>query len=299
MSQPILRNAELEKLRQVVARRVRVARRIDITWPVERGPEGHGPAVDRICAEAADAIAEGANIIILSDREVSSERAPIPSLLAVASVHHHLVREGTRLRAGLVVESGEPREVHHIACLIGYGASAINPYLMLESLRELRDAAQAAGEHRPRTRPSANVVKAIGKGLLKMLSKMGISTIQLLLRRADLRGGGLHPDLDRPPLHRHAVAHRRRRHRRAGAARRWTATRRGYPRARRTAEPACPWAASTVAPRRRAPHVGPGDDRAAPAGRARPTTATACETYERFADLVNEENARRARCAAC
>ena len=125
----------------------------------------------RICEQAAEAIAFGANILVLSDRGVGPERAAIPSLLAVAAVHHHLVREGTRLQAGLVLESGEPREVHHFATLIGYGASAINPYLMLESLADVA----APGELEQAER---NVVKAIGKGLLKTLSKMGISTIQ-------------------------------------------------------------------------------------------------------------------------
>ncbi len=128
-------------------------------------------AVERICGQAAEAIAYGANILVLSDRGVGPTRAAIPSLLAVAAVHHHLVREGTRLQAGLVLESGEPREVHHFATLIGYGASAINPYLMLESLEDVA----APGELEQAER---NVVKAIGKGLLKTLSKMGISTIQ-------------------------------------------------------------------------------------------------------------------------
>ena len=125
----------------------------------------------RICEQAAEAIAYGANIIVLSDRGVGPTRAAIPSLLAVSAVHHHLVREGTRLQAGLVLESGEPREIHHFATLIGYGVSAINPYLMLESLADVA----APGELEQAER---NVVKAIGKGLLKTLSKMGISTIQ-------------------------------------------------------------------------------------------------------------------------
>src|SRR3712207_2752931 len=127
--------------------------------------------LEGICGQAAEAIAYGANVLVLSDRGIGPERAAIPSLLAVAAVHHHLVREGTRLRAGLVLESGDPREVHHFATLIGYGASAINPYLMLESLLEV--AVAGALEEAER-----NVVKAIGKGLLKTLSKMGISTIQ-------------------------------------------------------------------------------------------------------------------------
>ena len=95
---------------------------------------------------ARDAVERGVNIIVLSDRSVGAERAPIPSLLAIAAVHHHLVREGTRLRAGLVVESGEPREIHHIATLIGYGAAAVNPYLMFESLDELHDEGRLPGD---------------------------------------------------------------------------------------------------------------------------------------------------------
>ena len=167
---PILRNAELESLRGVDSSVFR-AHTIPITWPIADGAEGMATAVERICGQAAEAIAYGANILVLSDRGVGPTRAAIPSLLAVAAVHHHLVREGTRLQAGLVLESGEPREVHHFATLIGYGASAINPYLMLESLEDV--AAPGELEHAER-----NVVKAIGKGLLKTLSKMGISTIQ-------------------------------------------------------------------------------------------------------------------------
>jgi glutamate synthase domain-containing protein 2/glutamate synthase domain-containing protein 1/glutamate synthase domain-containing protein 3 len=167
---PIVRNHELEALRGVDSSVFR-SHTIPITWRVDDGPEGMTWAVRRICEQAAEAIAYGANVLVLSDRGIGRERAAIPSLLAVAAVHHHLVREGTRLRAGLVLESGEPREVHHFATLIGYGASAINPYLMLESLQEV--AAPAAVDEAER-----NVVKAIGKGLLKTLSKMGISTIQ-------------------------------------------------------------------------------------------------------------------------
>ncbi len=142
-------------------------------------------AIDRICRQAREAIAEGVNIIILSDRLLGPRRVPVPSLLAVAAVHHHLVLEGTRLRAGIILESGEPREVHHFATLIGYGASAINPYLMLETLDELVAQgrilrAGADGTEIPISAEDAaqNVVKAIGKGLLKTISKMGISTIQ-------------------------------------------------------------------------------------------------------------------------
>jgi glutamate synthase (NADPH/NADH) large chain/glutamate synthase (ferredoxin) len=167
---PIMRNAELEALRGVDSSVFRT-HTIPITWRVDDGPEGMARALQRICEQAAEAIAYGANVLVLSDRGVGRDRAAIPSLLAVAATHHHLVREGTRLQAGLVIESGEPREVHHFATLIGYGASAVNPYLMLESLTEVA----APGDHEQAER---NVVKAIGKGLLKTLAKMGISTIQ-------------------------------------------------------------------------------------------------------------------------
>ena len=136
LDQPILLNRELETLRQV-DHEVYKARTIDATWLVQKGPAGLAEAIERLCRTASEAIAEGANILILNDRLLGPRRVPIPSLLAVAAVHHHLVLEGTRLRAGIIVESGEPREVHHFATLIGYGASAINPYLLLETLDEL------------------------------------------------------------------------------------------------------------------------------------------------------------------
>jgi glutamate synthase domain-containing protein 2/glutamate synthase domain-containing protein 3 len=176
MDQPILRNHELEKLRQV-SHDVFHAATLDITWPIEKGPDGMEIRLYDLCGEAARYVDNGANILILSDRNVGAERVAMPSLLAVAAVHHHLVRRGTRLRTGLVLESGEPRDIHHFATLIGYGAVAINPYLMFESLDELAersllpvDLDQEAAEQR--------IVKAIGKGLLKTISKMGISTIQ-------------------------------------------------------------------------------------------------------------------------
>ena len=116
-------------------------------------------------------------MLILSDRQVGPKRAAIPSLLAVAAVHEHLVREGTRLRTGLVLESGEPREVHHMATLIGYGCGAINPYLLLDTVDELVAEGRIPGID-DADKAERNVVKAIGKGLLKTISKMGISTIQ-------------------------------------------------------------------------------------------------------------------------
>jgi glutamate synthase domain-containing protein 2/glutamate synthase domain-containing protein 1/glutamate synthase domain-containing protein 3 len=191
LDQPILLNRELETLRHV-DHEVYAARTIDITWPVAEGGHtarsagsGMSKAIERICRQAREAIAERVNIIILSDRQLGPRRAPIPSLLAVAAVHHHLVLEGTRLRVGMIVESGEPREVHHFATLIGYGVSAINPYLMLETLDELvaegRIVGAATDGNAAALSPedaAQNVVKALGKGLLKTISKMGISTIQ-------------------------------------------------------------------------------------------------------------------------
>jgi glutamate synthase domain-containing protein 2/glutamate synthase domain-containing protein 1/glutamate synthase domain-containing protein 3 len=194
LRQPILLNHELETLRHV-AHEEFSALTLDLTWPVAEGAAGMERALERLCAQAHEAIARRVNILILSDRSLDPRRAPIPSLLAVSAVHHHLVREGTRLRAGIVLESGEPREVHHFATLIGYGVSAVNPYLLLETLDELvydgllapaNGSPQAAsagnGGGKPGSLSSAqaalNVVKAIDKGLLKTISKMGISTIQ-------------------------------------------------------------------------------------------------------------------------
>jgi glutamate synthase (NADPH/NADH) large chain/glutamate synthase (ferredoxin) len=188
LDQPILLNRELETLRNV-EHDVYKAETIDITWPIADGPNGMAGAVERICREADDAIARGVNIIILSDRALGPLRAPTPSLLAVAAVHHHLVVEHTRLRAGIILESGEPREVHHFATLISYGASAVNPYLTLETLDQLvvegriggaAEAAQPTAEElNGRLEQAAqNFIKAVGKGLLKTISKMGISTIQ-------------------------------------------------------------------------------------------------------------------------
>jgi glutamate synthase domain-containing protein 2/glutamate synthase domain-containing protein 1/glutamate synthase domain-containing protein 3 len=207
LERPVLLNRELETLRHV-SHELFAARTIDITWPIADGAEGMADALARVCEQAHEAIAAGVNIIVLSDRSIGPRRAPIPSLLAVASVHHHLVREGTRLRVGIVLESGEPREVHHFATLIGYGASAINPYLLLETLDGLviegrvapgaSDVIRApAGEElNARLEEAAqNTIKAIGKGLLKTISKMGISTIQSYRGAQIFEAVGLEPGL--------------------------------------------------------------------------------------------------------
>jgi glutamate synthase domain-containing protein 2/glutamate synthase domain-containing protein 1/glutamate synthase domain-containing protein 3 len=193
MSQPILRNSELEKLRQV-SHDVFDAATIDITWPIEHGPEGMEPRLQAVCEEAARYVENGANILILSDRNLGPERVAMPSLLAVAAVHHHLVRRGTRLRTGLVIESGEPREIHHMAVLIGYGAAVINPYLMFESLDELADRSLLPLDL-DREEAEKRIVRAIGKGLLKTISKMGISTIQSYCGAQIFEAVGLEPAL--------------------------------------------------------------------------------------------------------
>ena len=178
---------------------------------VAEGPEGLGAAVDELCRQASQAIKEGYKFLILSDRGVNEEWAPIPSLLGIAAVHHHLVRECTRTEVGLTVETGEPRDVHHFACLIGYGAGTVNPYLVFESLIDMErdgylpegfDAQTAEGKF----------IKAINKGLLKDLFEDGHLDCPVLLRRADLRGDRAQPRRDRPLLYRHAVAGRRDRH---------------------------------------------------------------------------------------
>ncbi|HZO33471.1 MAG TPA: glutamate synthase large subunit [Gaiellaceae bacterium] len=173
ISNPILEDAELERLRAVESDVFRAAT-LDTTWPAAEGPDGLEQALDRLCTEADAALAAGANVLVLSDRAVGPERVALPSLLATSTVHHHLVRAGTRLQAGLVVESGEPRSVQSVAVLIGYGAAAVNPYLMLATL----DALATGGvlDLTP-AEARARAIKAIGKGLLKTISKMGISTV--------------------------------------------------------------------------------------------------------------------------
>src|SRR5262249_55269089 len=190
--QPILQNHELEALRQVHSS-VFKAHTIDVTWPVEEGVDGLDAALGRIAREASEALGDGVNILILSDRNLGADRVPIPALLAVSSVHHHLVREGPRLQTGLVVESGEPREVHHFATLIGYGAAAINPYVMFETLDELVDTGWLPDMTREEAH--ARAIKGIAKALLKTISKMGISTVSSYCGAQIFEAVGLEPGL--------------------------------------------------------------------------------------------------------
>ena len=190
---PILLDSELERLRQVDSS-IFKARSLDITWPVAEGPAGLEPAIERICREADAALADGVNILILSDRAVGPERVHIPSALAVSAVHHHLVREGTRLQAGLILESGEARSVHSVAVLVGYGAAAVNPYLMLETLADLVERGELP-EGMTQEEAQKRAVKGIAKGLLKTMSKMGISTIPSYCGAQIFEAIGLAPEL--------------------------------------------------------------------------------------------------------
>ncbi|HWM45858.1 MAG TPA: glutamate synthase large subunit [Xanthobacteraceae bacterium] len=175
--QPILTNDDLEKIRSIseISDSHFKSRTLDATWEAERGAGGMDPAIGELCRQAEQAVRDGINIIILSDRKAGSDRIPIPSLLACASVHHHLIRKGLRTSVGLVVETGEPREVHHFACLAGYGAEAVNPYLAFETLIAMKDELPQKLDDKEIVK---RYIKSIDKGLLKVMSKMGISTYQ-------------------------------------------------------------------------------------------------------------------------
>jgi glutamate synthase (ferredoxin) len=182
LEHPILTNEQLEKLRHVDRPSFK-AETLPILFPAADGVKGLESALDKMFAEADQAIAQGANIIVLSDRGISRENAPIPALLAVAGLHHHLIRAGTRSKVGLVLESGEPREVHHFALLISYGCSAINPYVAFETLDDLIRqgflAKSAAHKNAYDCKcHRCNYIKAAVKGVVKTMAKMGISTIQ-------------------------------------------------------------------------------------------------------------------------
>ena len=173
---PILSNYDLEKLRHVATGDFQ-AKTLPMLFRPRSGAAGMEKALADLNRRADEAVRQGYSLIILTDRGVNREWAPVPSLLALAGVHHHLIRSGTRSHVGLIVETGEAREVHHFALLIGYGATAVNPYLAMETLVDqntpFKHKAQAESP-----KPVLNYTKAINKGLLKVFSKMGISTIQ-------------------------------------------------------------------------------------------------------------------------
>jgi len=167
-------------------------RRISTLFPAAEGEAGLAPALDRVCAEAALAIDDGCNVLILSDRGVDAKRVAIPSLLALAAVNQHLVKEGIRMQAGLLIETGEAREVHDFALLIGYGAAAVNPYLALDAVRALVERGQLPGTVEE---ASARYLHAVEEGLLKVMSKMGISTVQSYRGAQIFEAIGLSPSL--------------------------------------------------------------------------------------------------------
>ena len=173
LPQPVLTNEDLERLRWVDRQHFQ-AKTLSICFKAEPGRMHR--ALDRLRHEAEEYVLDGYQVLILSDRPVDSDHAAIPSLLAVSTVHHHLIRKGLRSRCGLVIETGEAREVHHFACLLGFGASAVNPYVAFETIEDMR-----LRKLLPKSLSEADArdhyVKAVGKGLLKTMSKMGISTI--------------------------------------------------------------------------------------------------------------------------
>ncbi|OUN01731.1 MAG: hypothetical protein BAA04_12815 [Firmicutes bacterium ZCTH02-B6] len=171
---PVLLGREMAALEEVARRDPRFALvRLDTVFPVAGGPEELARAVTRLVREAEAAVDAGATLLVLCDRKVDEAHAPIPSLMAVGAVHHHLIRRGKRMRCSIVVESGEPREVHHMAALLGYGAAAVYPYLALETVATMRykDESMTPDSAQDRFR------KACEEGLLKVMSKMGISTV--------------------------------------------------------------------------------------------------------------------------
>jgi glutamate synthase (NADPH/NADH) large chain len=175
--QPIITNAGLEKVRAIgdIADNQFRTQTLDITYSAEHGEAHMEQAIDDLCARAEECVGQGYNIIILSDRLVAADRVAIPSLLATSAVHHHLIRKGLRTSVGLVVETGEAREVHHFCTLAGYGAEAINPWLAFETLADLRE---KFDEELSEEQIIRRYIKAIDKGILKVMSKMGISTYQ-------------------------------------------------------------------------------------------------------------------------
>ncbi|MDG2496965.1 MAG: glutamate synthase large subunit [Aquiluna sp.] len=173
---PILGNDELAKIKHIDrANNIGKTVTISCLYRVDDGPDALAARIQEMCDEVDQALNAGATFIILSDRDCNRELAPIPSLLSCSAVHHHLIRNGTRMMAGLVIECGDARDVHHVATLIGFGASAINPYLALETAEDLVLNGSITGITPERS--SKNMVKALGKGVLKVMSKMGISTV--------------------------------------------------------------------------------------------------------------------------
>ena len=194
VSQPVLDFDDMAKLRSIAAHTGGKFRsyEIDICYPVAWGHEGIEARLASICAEAVDALRSGHNILIVTDRALSADRVAIPALLATSAVHQHLIQLGLRTQTGLVVETGSARETHHMAVLAGYGAEAVHPYLALDTIAEL--ARELPGELAA-DKAIKNYIKAVGKGLLKVMSKMGISTYMSYCGAQIFEAVGLSRDL--------------------------------------------------------------------------------------------------------
>jgi glutamate synthase (ferredoxin) len=195
LGSPILKNEDLDKLRRLDGTGPQgfESTTLSILYPVKEGSVGLEKALDHLFQRASDAIEEGNDFIILSDRGISRELAPIPALLAVAGLHHNLIGKGTRTKVGLILESGEPREVHHFSLLIGYGVGAVNPYLAFETLDDMiRQGMLPKVDH---DKAVSLFVKAAYKGVMKVMSKMGISTAQSYCGAQIFEAVGLHKDL--------------------------------------------------------------------------------------------------------
>ncbi|MCD6638444.1 MAG: glutamate synthase large subunit [Nocardioides sp.] len=193
---PVFSNDDLAKIRHINRNgdmpgfQVHVVRGL---YEVEGGGAALAARLEELCQEVSAAIADGARIIVLSDRHSTQELAPIPSLLLTGAVHHHLVREKTRTQVGLLVEAGDVREVHHVALLVGFGAAAVNPYLAMESVEDL--ARQAYYVKVDPEKAVANLIKALGKGVLKVMSKMGVSTVASYTGAQIFEAIGLSPEV--------------------------------------------------------------------------------------------------------
>ncbi len=176
LKHPVLSNHDLEKIRSIDTG-IFQAKTLQCYFRADGKPGSLKSALDRICRYAVDAVEDGFEVLILQDRAIDSDHAPIPSLLATASIHHHLIRKGFRGKVGIVVEAGDVWEVHHFACLLAFGATAINPYLALSTIRDMKQTGRLETDIDPE-QLKKNYIKAVNEGLLKVFSKMGISTLQ-------------------------------------------------------------------------------------------------------------------------
>ncbi|RYF96277.1 MAG: glutamate synthase subunit alpha, partial [Chitinophagaceae bacterium] len=176
LKQPILTNHELEQIRSIDTGLFQ-AKTLQCYFRANGKDGSLKSALERMCRYAVDAVEDGFKVLILQDRAIDSDHAPVPSLLAVSAIHHHLIRKGLRGQVGIIVEAGDAWEVHHFACLISFGATAINPYLALSSIRDMKETGklQTSLSHDDLKK---NYIKAVNDGLLKVFSKMGISTLQ-------------------------------------------------------------------------------------------------------------------------